>query len=119
VAGVLLIGGPYLISKLLQQFFPQELQELANEELVPANPDPALVAPLPNQPPEFPFNAVALYDHLPQHPDDLEFRKGDLLRVTAPVGPGWYEGALGARRGVFPAQWVSPVAPTPESTASL
>ncbi|ORY98795.1 hypothetical protein BCR43DRAFT_488183 [Syncephalastrum racemosum] len=50
---------------------------------------------------------VARYDYQGQQPEDLSFQKGDHIIVTRRMGDRqcWWEGEIGTRRGVFPANY--------------
>nr|CAD7262139.1 unnamed protein product [Timema shepardi]CAD7568859.1 unnamed protein product [Timema californicum] len=50
----------------------------------------------------------ALYDFTPQEPGELEFRRGDVITVTDRTDQHWWHGEIGARKGLFPATYVTP-----------
>lgn len=50
----------------------------------------------------------ALYDFQPQEPGELEFRRGDVITVTDRSDQHWWHGEIGARKGLFPATYVTP-----------
>ncbi|CAH2088286.1 unnamed protein product [Euphydryas editha] len=56
---------------------------------------------------------VALYPYRPQKPDELELKKGGVYTVTERCRDGWYKGCCerAARCGVFPGNYVAPLAP--------
>ncbi|ODN00986.1 Protein E(sev)2B [Orchesella cincta] len=53
----------------------------------------------------------ALYDFMPQEPGELEFRRGDIVKVTDRSDPNWWKGGLRHLRGQFPANYVVPFTP--------
>ena len=86
-------------------------------------PDSALTPlPLVCSPPQNKL-AKALYDNTAECPDELAFRKGDILRVVdrSAVGTsGWWLCSLHGRQGVAPAnrlQLLPPPAPAPGTGA--
>ncbi|XP_050355452.1 E3 ubiquitin-protein ligase SH3RF3 isoform X2 [Nymphalis io] len=56
---------------------------------------------------------IALYPYKPQKPDELELKKGGVYTVTERCRDGWYKGSCerAARGGVFPGNYVAPLAP--------
>ena len=50
--------------------------------------------------------AKALYDYAPQNGDELELHVDDVIEVLNKQEDGWWEGQVGGRRGVFPANYV-------------
>lgn len=53
----------------------------------------------------------ALYDLISYEPDELSFRKGDIIRVIEPVYRDWWKGVtMDGKSGIFPLNYVSPVA---------
>lgn len=52
----------------------------------------------------------ALYDLISYEPDELSFRKGDVIRVIEPVYRDWWRGVtVDGKSGIFPLNYVSPV----------
>ncbi|XP_047538755.1 E3 ubiquitin-protein ligase SH3RF1 isoform X1 [Vanessa atalanta] len=56
---------------------------------------------------------IALYPYKPQKSDELELKKGGVYTVTERCRDGWYKGCCerAARGGVFPGNYVAPLAP--------
>lgn len=61
----------------------------------------------------------ALYDLISYEPDELSFKKGDVITVIESVYRDWWRGMLSnGKVGIFPLNYVSPVMPkTPEDQA--
>lgn len=61
----------------------------------------------------------ALYDLISYEPDELSFKKGDIITVIESVYRDWWRGMLSnGKVGIFPLNYVSPVIPkTPEEQA--
>jgi len=51
--------------------------------------------------------AVALHAFEAIMPSDLAFQQGDIIWVTNQKDPGWWEGTLNGKTGVFPANYVA------------
>jgi len=51
--------------------------------------------------------AVALHAFEAMEPNDLAFQQGDIIWVTSQKDPGWWEGTLNGKSGVFPANYVA------------
>ncbi|KOG96516.1 ESCRT-0 subunit protein HSE1 [Saccharomyces eubayanus] len=59
----------------------------------------------------------AMYDLSTNEPDELSFRKGDVITVLEQVYRDWWKGALRGRMGIFPLNYVTPIAePSKEET---
>lgn len=57
----------------------------------------------------------ALYDFQATDPDELTFRKGDIIAVLESVYKDWWKGLLRGQTGIFPLNYVEKLAdPTPE-----
>jgi hypothetical protein len=52
---------------------------------------------------------VAISDYHSSEPRDLQFRRGDEIRVTLQHTSGWWEGELNGKIGVFPKSFVTKV----------
>ncbi|CAN6647312.1 hypothetical protein TRVA0_022S01156 [Trichomonascus vanleenenianus] len=68
--------------------------------------------------PALPFLVKALYPYTSDHPDDLPFSEGDVIKVDAVEGDDWYSGSLAAhpdKRGMFPKNFVEVQEPQEES----
>lgn len=50
----------------------------------------------------------AIYDFTPQEPNELEFKRNDIITVTDRSDQNWWEGEIGNRKGYFPATYVMP-----------
>lgn len=61
----------------------------------------------------------ALYDLISYEPDELSFKKGDVITVIESVYRDWWRGMLSSGKvGIFPLNYVSPMIPkTPEELA--
>ncbi|XP_072413307.1 LOW QUALITY PROTEIN: dynamin-binding protein [Chiloscyllium punctatum] len=64
--------------------------------------------------------ARALMSLSAQLPEELDFTEGDLITIVGLPEPGWYQGELDGRRGIFPEGFVELVGPlqTPEVDSS-
>jgi len=49
---------------------------------------------------------VATYPHVAQEPGELNFQKGDQIRVISRDPSGWWEGEVNGVKGIFPANYV-------------
>lgn len=57
----------------------------------------------------------ALFDFQATDPDELTFRKGDVIAVLESVFKDWWKGVLRGKTGIFPLNYVEKLAdPTPE-----
>lgn len=57
----------------------------------------------------------ALYDLTSEDPGELSFRRGDVIAVIESVYRDWWKGSLKGQIGIFPLNYVTPVAdPTPD-----
>ena len=57
----------------------------------------------------------ALFDFQATDPDELTFRKGDVIAVLESVFKDWWKGLLRGKTGIFPLNYVEKLAdPTPE-----
>ncbi|CAG0891063.1 unnamed protein product, partial [Cyprideis torosa] len=62
--------------------------------------------------------AEVLYDYDSQEADELSMRQGDVIKHCRLVESGWFEGRLGGKAGLFPANFVKFVGPDqPEKTS--
>ena len=52
------------------------------------------------------IGAVAISDYRSEEPRDLQFVRGDRIRVLGQHASGWWEGELGGVRGTFPRSFV-------------
>ncbi|GAA5823207.1 hypothetical protein JCM10212_003911 [Sporobolomyces blumeae] len=62
-----------------------------------------------------PTRVQALYDFRGQTPEELEFRKGDVVKVVECLYEDWWKGELRGRVGIFPRNHV----PRPNSTRAF
>ena len=51
----------------------------------------------------------ALYDYNPSAPEELGFRKGDIIQIHKLVYKDWFRGSLNGKRGVIPSNYICPV----------
>lgn len=73
-------------------------------------PPPAARPPPPARPkPKLP-QARALYDYEAQDADELLLRTGDMVSIVKKDPSGWWQGRIGDREGLFPANYVEEVA---------
>lgn len=57
----------------------------------------------------------ALYDLTSEDPNELSFRRGDIITVIESVYRDWWKGSLKGQVGIFPLNYVTPIPdPTPE-----
>ncbi|GCB82489.1 hypothetical protein scyTo_0022678, partial [Scyliorhinus torazame] len=49
---------------------------------------------------------VAMYDFRALEPEELDFARGQRIRVTATLEDGWLQGSVGGRSGIFPIRFV-------------
>ena len=54
----------------------------------------------------FRLNARALYSFTAKSSRELNFKRGDVLRVTGEVDDNWLRGEIGDRSGIFPSSYV-------------
>lgn len=52
------------------------------------------------------IGAVAIADYRSEEPTDLQFVRGDRIRVLGQHASGWWEGEIGGTRGTFPRTFV-------------
>ncbi|KAM7342109.1 SH3 domain containing ring finger posh isoform 2-T3 [Cochliomyia hominivorax] len=60
-------------------------------------------------------HAYALYDFESNEPNDLKFKKGDLIFLKRKIDSNWYVGQLKGAEGNFPINYVQVVVPLPTS----
>jgi len=51
----------------------------------------------------------ALFDFPADHPGDLGFKKGDVIRIVEKIDSQWWLGSIGLRTGILPVNRVSPL----------
>lgn len=112
--------------KELQRALQVSLQEYEREQLVRQKPLPSVTqntqqnaAPRQNVAPEKLDSSQtiasvskvrALYDLISYEPDELSFRKGDIITVIESVYRDWWRGLLTSGKvGIFPLNYVTPV----------
>eukprot|EP00047_Mylnosiga_fluctuans_P003550 m.229694 g.229694 ORF g.229694 m.229694 type:complete len:1076 (-) comp11945_c0_seq1:83-3310(-) len=74
-----------------------------------APPPPQPRKPPPKPKPKLP-QARALYDYDAQDADELGLKAGDMVSVVKKDASGWWQGRVGEREGLFPANYVEEVA---------
>lgn len=52
-------------------------------------------------------SCTAMYDYDSTHPDDLQFKAGDVIHLIGKEGDEWLRGRLRGKEGIFPASYVS------------
>jgi len=60
----------------------------------------------------FQIKVVANYDFVPESPEELQFRRGDIIQVLQKNDPNWWMGEITrdntqVSRGLFPRTYVS------------
>ncbi|XP_054019226.1 dynamin-binding protein [Dryobates pubescens] len=63
--------------------------------------------------------ARALMDLSAQLEEELDFREGDVINIVGVPEPGWFEGELRGRRGIFPEGFVELLTPLQASETSM
>ncbi|NXI41863.1 DNMBP protein, partial [Galbula dea] len=63
--------------------------------------------------------AQALMDLSAQLEEELDFREGDVINIIGVPEPGWFEGELRGRRGIFPEGFVELLTPLRASGTSM
>jgi signal transducing adaptor molecule len=95
---------------------PQPVQQSTSAG--PARTQPAAVPaqPVPSGTTAATVSRVkALFDFQATDPDELTFRKGDIIAVLESVYKDWWKGLLRGQTGIFPLNYVEKLAdPTPE-----
>ncbi|XP_059471092.1 abl interactor 1-like [Neocloeon triangulifer] len=105
-------GGPP--KKLVKKDKVEEILEdevsLVYSPPMPSFPPPELPADVEDSSSETSSNfvAIALYDYESDHPDDLNFKAGDVIEVLSAVNEDWFTGQCGDRVGHFPSNFVEP-----------
>lgn len=112
----------------LQMALKLSIQDKATQAQAKASPQPgATVGPSQSQPAQ-PIQPTAsgttaatvsrvraLFDFQATDPDELTFRKGDVIAVLESVFKDWWKGFLRGKTGIFPLNYVEKLAdPTPE-----
>ncbi|EPQ54313.1 SH3-domain-containing protein [Gloeophyllum trabeum ATCC 11539] len=99
----------------------QRTQDLVISGASAPNPTPPPRRNVPPPPPRA-TRARALWDYNEngENPDDLSFRKGDIIEIISETNPDWWTGRLNGRQGLLPANYVekldstsSPAPPPP------
>lgn len=118
--------------KELERALQLSVQEYEREQAVRAAPDITDAAeratsqsskPLPSEPPTMTIANIkkvcAIYDLISYEPDELSFKKGDVITVIESVYRDWWRGALPSGKvGIFPLNYVTPLlSKTPEEVA--
>ncbi|XP_072883481.1 dynamin-binding protein-like [Hemitrygon akajei] len=60
----------------------------------------------PEDPTRSALYGVAMYDFQALEAEELDFSKGDRIRITATLEDGWLQGTLAGRTGIFPLRFV-------------
>lgn len=55
--------------------------------------------------------AKALYDFEAQNEDELDFKEGDIIRLTSRIDENWFEGSTRGKSGYFPTSYVQVLVP--------
>ena len=58
---------------------------------------------------------VALYTYAAQHEDELSFNKGSVINVQNKDDANWWKGECNGATGMFPANYVQPLAALAET----
>lgn len=80
------------------------LGSVDNIRVASSSAPPQYKPPVPQREPI----AVALFDYVAQRPDDLSFKKGDVIHITKQTesAQDWWVGRTNGRTGNFPANYV-------------
>lgn len=65
-----------------------------------------------NSKPSYPC-AKALYNYEAQEVGDLNFKRGDVVRLRKQIDENWYLGEIGSQQGYFPSTYVEVIVPLP------
>jgi len=68
------------------------------------------------EPPKLPEFGRAKYSFHPQGPGELEFRKGDTIRILQGIDDNWIEGEHEGNVGIFPVSYVELIENTPPTS---
>jgi signal transducing adaptor molecule len=83
---------------------PSQSEPVAQQQTVPSGTTAATVS-----------RVRALFDFQATDPDELTFRKGDIIAVLESVYKDWWKGFLRGQTGIFPLNYIEKLAdPTPE-----
>ncbi|CAI7144707.1 ATV_collapsed_G0023300.mRNA.1.CDS.1 [Saccharomyces cerevisiae] len=82
------------------EVLPQQQQQHQQQNQAPAHNIPAQTVVR---------RVRALYDLTTNEPDELSFRKGDVITVLEQVYRDWWKGALRGNMGIFPLNYVTPI----------
>lgn len=52
---------------------------------------------------------IGTFNFEAENPDELPFKKGDILMVLEKNDDGWWKGELNGKVGVFPSNYTAPV----------
>lgn len=118
----------YLNSKPLPQAQSKSPDQLRQQIQEPLQNQPMHSTPTGQQSTESPVESQtiatvskvrALYDLISYEPDELSFRKGDIITVIESVYRDWWRGSLAnGKTGIFPLNYVTPViTKTPQELA--
>ena len=64
-------------------------------------------------------NVLALFDFIPEEPDELAFTKGATISVVESVFQDWWRGSLDGRTGIFPLNYVQKLDPRVDDSGSV
>ncbi|CAK1366098.1 unnamed protein product [Cercospora beticola] len=64
-------------------------------------------------------NVLALFDFIPDEPDELAFTAGDTICVIESVFQDWWRGSLDGRTGIFPLNYVQKLDPRVDDSGSV
>ncbi|XP_051883640.1 LOW QUALITY PROTEIN: dynamin-binding protein-like [Pristis pectinata] len=81
----------------------EEVPVEEEEEEVPVEEE---VVEDPEEPTRPGLYGVAMYDFQALEADELDFSKGDRIRITGTLEDGWLQGTLAGRTGIFPVRFV-------------
>ncbi|XP_078236241.1 SH3 domain-containing protein 21 isoform X3 [Pogona vitticeps] len=97
-----------------ETFVLSEPKEEKEREKKVVAPQTAQGSSLAQAPPtrHAPWYCRAMFDYEPEHEDELQLRKGDLIILLSKetVDVGWWQGETRGKRGLFPDNFVMPLA---------
>lgn len=98
----------------LHQSYPPNPQQQQQQHQPPQNPQSQQQNPSNvNNERGYVPRVFALYDFQSKEPNDLSFKKGDVILLRRKVDANWFVGELNGREGTFPLNYVQVIVPLP------